>query len=172
MLIFAFLLSSIYLIVLSLLLNLKIMAFAPFISLALLKTPFHQGLWLSCLAGSLMDLISSDPMGLHALNYTLCFLLLSKLKKHLLFEDPLHLSLLTLLFSCCSTFFQLFLLFLFDRRIPFQGQWVLVDIFLAPLLDGLFALIWFTAPLLAFSRLKRKWDLFWIKRQNLSQTSR
>lgn len=172
MLIFCFLLSIIALILQVVLFpQIAILPFCPFLSLVMLRTSFTQALWLGCIAGVLMDLISSDPIGVHAVGYTLAISLLFRFKKHFLYEEPFHLSLLSALFSFTSTLLGLLLLFLFDRRVPLQGRWILTDLIGMPLIDGLFAFVWFAAPLSLSSKLKRMWDLFWLRRKKISQRS-
>ncbi|MBX7065898.1 MAG: rod shape-determining protein MreD [Parachlamydiales bacterium] len=172
MLILAFLLSTIALIFQSIFLpHISILAFSPFLALALLRGTFHQALWLSCISGCIMDLISNDPMGVHALNYTLVAAILFKTRRHFLYDEPFHLSLLTAFFSFLSTIFQVLILFLFDRRVPVQGRWAIADFFGMPVIDGLYAFVWFAGPLALYSKQKKMWDLFWIKRKRASRTS-
>ena len=151
--------------------RLAILAFAPFLALATLRCKHKQALWLSVLSGAVIDLLSDDPMGLHALNYTLITALLFPFRKHFLYDQPLHLSLFTGLISVLSTILQLALLFLFDRRVPFEGKWVFADLVGMPVIDALYAFVWFAAPLTLFDKMKRMWVLFWLKRKHLSRTS-
>lgn len=172
MLTLAFLLSTIALIFQAIFLpQFSILAFSPFLALALMRCSFNQSLWLGCFAGCIMDLISNDPIGVHALNYTLVMSLLFKMKRHFLYDEPFHLSLLTAIFSCLSTIFQVLLLFLFDRRVPVQGRWAIADFLGMPVIDGFYAFVWFAGPLAFYSKLKKLWDLFWIKRKRASRTS-
>lgn len=173
MLILAFLLSTIALILQGILLpQISILAFSPFLALVILRSNLHQTLFLSLLAGMIMDLLSNDPMGVHPLCYAIVSTLLFKAKKHFLYDEPFHLSLFTAFFSSVCTIFQLLLLFLFDRRVPLQGRWALIDLLAMPVIDGLYAFVWFAAPLSFFSKLKRTWNLFWLKRKRLSRISR
>lgn len=172
MLILCFLLSIIALIAQMVLIpQIALLPFCPFLSFMILRTSSTRALWLSCICGVLMDLVSSDPMGVHALGYTLSASILFRFKKHFLYEEPFHLSLFSALFSFTSTFLTLLLLFLFDRRVEIQGRWVLTDFIGMPLIDGLFAFVWFAAPLSLFSKLKKMWDLFWLRRKTISRIS-
>lgn len=172
MLIIAFALAAIALILQGILVpRLAILAFAPFLALVIMRCKQRRALWLSVLAGSLIDLLSDDPMGLHALNYTLITALLFPFRKHFLYDHPLHLSLFTGLISVMSTILQLILLFLFDRRVPFEGKWVFADLVGMPAIDALYAFVWFAAPLSFFDKLRRMWVLFWLKRKNPSPIS-
>ncbi len=124
-----------------------ILAYAPWIALVVLTCDTPKCLYLSCLAGALLDLITDDPMGIHALNYTLIAWFLFRYRKYFLFHSPVHLSVFTLLVSLGSTLLQLFLLFLFDRRVPFTGQWVLGDLLIMPIADAAYAFFWVGCPL-------------------------
>lgn len=171
MLILCFLLSLFALILqMTLIPQIALLPFCPFLSLAILRASSTHALWLSSLSGALMDLVSSDPMGVHALSYTLTSSLLFRFKKHFLSEEPFHLSLFSALFSFISTFLTLWLLFLFDRRVEIQGRWILTDFIGMPIIDALFAFVWFAAPLVLFSKLKKMWNLFWLRRK-ISRTS-
>lgn len=119
-----------------------------------------------------MDLMSNDPMGVHALNYVLVTTLLFKVKKIFLYDEPFHLALFTAIVSLVSTIFQLLLLFLFDRRVPIEGRWALIDFLGMPVVDGLYGYVWFAGPLYLFSKMKKMWILFWLKRKRLSRTLR
>lgn len=149
-----------------------LLAFSPFIALSLLKKKGKMSLWLAMVAGLWVDFFSDDPMGLHALNYVATSVLVYGVKKRLSEEEPIHLSLYTVVISWVSTVVQIFLLFLFDRRVPIDGKWTLIDIFCMPVVDGMYALIWLSGPLLLWQRLHYKWIIYWIKKKNLSLLSR
>ena len=150
--------------------RLSILAFAPWIALVSLRCSHSRALWLSASAGAIIDLLSDDPMGLHALNYTLTAVLLYRFRKHFLHDQPLHLSIFTALISLISTLLQLVLLFLFDQRIPFGGKWVFADLIGMPMIDALYAFVWFAAPLALFEKLRHYWMLFWLKRKKTAST--
>lgn len=174
MLFVAFLLAASALILQSILLpKLTILAFAPYLALVMMNSrELGKALRLSALAGALLDLLSDDPMGLHALNYTLITAILYRIRDNFSEEHPFHLSLYTALASSLSTGLHLILLFLFDRRVPFDGRWILADLIGMPVIDALYAFVWFAAPLSLFNQLKKVWALFWLKKKNLSRTSR
>jgi hypothetical protein len=86
-------------------------------------------------------------------------------------ENSLHLSLLTLIGSSLSTGLQMILLFLFDRRIPFNGKWILTDLIGMPVIDAVYAFVWIAAPISLFKYLSRIWMVFWLKKHNPSPTS-
>ena len=134
MLILAFFLGLAALILQGILLpRLPILALAPFLCLAMIRCKKEKALWLSALGGAIVDLLSDDPIGLHALNYTLVSALLFRFKNYFSDDQPFHLSLFTMITSSLSTLLQLILLFLFDRRVPISGKWALIDIFAMPI---------------------------------------
>lgn len=172
MLICAFLLSSVALILQAILFpHISILAFSPFLALVILRQKLNQALTLSLLAGMIMDLISNDPMGVHALNYVIVTALLFKVRKHFLHDEPFHLSVFTAIVSSVSTVLALVLLFLFDRRVPIEGKWFLEGFVGMPVIDGLYAFVWFAAPLSLFSKITKMWALFWLKQKRHSRTS-
>jgi cell shape-determining protein MreD len=146
--------------------KLSIFAFLPFLSLLALKTNLIRLLWGAFLVGFFVDLLSDDPMGLHALNYVLTSAFLWKIHKAFDADEPLHLSLLTLIGSSLSTALQLTLLFLFDRRIPFDGRWIVTDLIGMPVIDAVYAFVWIAAPLTLCKHILRLWMIFWLKRKN------
>jgi cell shape-determining protein MreD len=153
-----FTLSSIALILQSLLLpHLTLFAFAPWIAFVILTSSFKKTLYLSALSGIFIDLLVSDPSGVHAINHTLTAACLYPFRNWFFSQNPIHLSLFTIPCSFFSTLLQMFLLFLFDRRIPFAGKWILVDVLGMPLVDGVYALLWIAAPL----KLSHYWSLSW-----------
>lgn len=151
--------------------HLSLLAFAPFLALVSMRPHLPSALWLSALAGAMTDLFSDDPIGLHALNFVCVVALLSRLQKLVSSEHPFHLSFFTALLSSLSTAFHLILLFLFDRRVPFDGKWILTDLLGMPMIDALYAFVWFAAPLTLIDFLRKKWVVFCLKRKNPSPVS-
>src|SRR5207248_347427 len=97
---FAFLLSTLALILQSTLpLPITCLAYAPWIALISLRFAPPQSLYLATCGGIAADLLSSDPIGLHTLNYALTTLGLSSWRKYGTFQNPLHFSLFTYLAS-------------------------------------------------------------------------
>lgn len=141
--------------------KLCLLAYAPWIALLILRCELPKALWLAALSGAFVDCLSEDPSGIHALNYITITMLLFRFKHRLVFDHPLHLSLFTVIISFVSTLLQLFLLFLFDRRVPFTGQWAFGDLSLMPIADGIYALVWVSAPLFAYKKLRQFAGSYW-----------
>jgi cell shape-determining protein MreD len=144
--------------------KIPILAFAPFLALLGLVRPLSKTLHWSCFAGFLIDLLSYDPFGIHALNYTLTSLFCFRWRRRFSAELPLQFGLYTAFFSLISTLLQTAMLFLFDRRILFQGKWWLSDWPLLPVCDALYALLWFAGPLALYRMLRRTWGIYWLKK--------
>lgn len=173
MLVFAFLLATSALLLQGVLVpGISLFAYAPWIALVTLKRPLIRALWLSAAGGLCLDLLSDHPFGIHALAFAATSMVLFRLRKHFSAEDPLHLGLYSSLVSFVGTLTILFLLFLFDRRVPFAGIWIFGDLIAMPIVDGIYAAIWFAGPLALFVKMRRQWMLFWLKRKNPSLTSR
>ena len=143
--------------------RLSILAFAPFLALVIMKQKYNKALWSSAFAGCIMDLLSDNPMGLHALNYTLITAFLFQFRSYFSHDHPLHLSLFTGLISILSTLLQLTLLFLFERRVPFAGRWIFGDLLGMPIIDSFYAFVWFGAPFTLLTNLQKLWKVFKIK---------
>ncbi len=169
MLIFVFCLSAAALFLQSVCLSgIPMNAFAPWIAFVTLRVSlqedFWRPLWLSAAAGILVDLLSAHPLGLHPIAYSLTSFLLFRFRNRFFYDRPLHLALFAMLVSCNSSLFQIFFLFLFDRGISTDGKWIAADWIGTSLIDGIYALIWFSGPLYLWAKTKRIWMLFRLKK--------
>ncbi len=148
-----------------------LLAFAPFLAFVSLRSPLKTALWLSLAAGLWVDLFSDDPFALHALNYTLVSAFFYRLRRPFSLEESLSFGLYTSFISATSTLLQLLLLFLFDRRVPISGKWILIDLTAMPAADGIYALLWISGPFYLFQKLRYRWVIYWLKnKKNLSRT--
>ncbi len=136
-------------------------AYGPWIASIILRCHLPKALWLAFLSGAVVDCLSEDPSGVHALNYTIITMLLFRFKTWAFMSNPVHLSLFTVVISFLSTLLQLFLLFLFDRRIPFTGQWAFGDLSLMPIADGIYALTWISLPLFIYKKITQFTSVYW-----------
>jgi rod shape-determining protein MreD len=164
---FAFLLSLIALFLkISVYPGLELAPFMPLLAVLSLLKPMAKAIPLATLAGFIIDLLSSDPLGIHALNYTLCVLIAYRCRSLFSAESPIQLGLYTALYSFVSTQLQIALLFLFDRRVEFLGKWWLVQWMSLPLIDAVYAMIWFAGPLSLFRFTHRTWTVYWLKKND------
>jgi len=159
---FSFLLSLMALII-QMHMHFPILAFVPFLAVVSLLAKFSNAILLAALAGFCLDLVSSDPFGIHALNYSLCVLALYRYRTLFSATIPLQFSIYTAVFSSVSTILQIGLLFLFDSEPKFLGRWWLVCL---PCIDAVYALIWFAGPLALVRMGRRMWSIFWLKRNS------
>lgn len=148
--------------------NIPINPFIPFIALACLLSSFSKAPWLALLAGLSIDFLSSDPFGIYALNYSLTAALCYSWHSRFSADVPLQLSLYTAIVSFVSGFLQLALLFLFDRRVPFDGKWWLTVSL--PGFDAMYAFFWFACPLAFFQFVRKSVVNYWLRKKNPSTT--
>ncbi len=147
--------------------ELPILAAAPLLALVCLDIPqLTRALLWSASAGFMLDLFSSDPLGLHALTYALAAFACIQLRRPFSSEAPIQFALYTALMSAVVSSIQLILLFLFDRRGSFPGRWWLTEGLCLPLFDGVYALLWFAGPLALYRTLHKLWTLHWLKKKN------
>lgn len=147
--------------------SLNFMTFAPFLILAIVHLNFPKAIWLGFGCGLIIDLLSSTQMGLYALCYTITCASLYRQKRNFIDEKPLNIALFTALFSFCSTLLLVLLLFLFDKSAVYSGQWAFFDLWTMPLLDAVYALVWFYCPLLLAQVLKKQWRIWKIRYKRL-----
>jgi cell shape-determining protein MreD len=150
--------------------SLPILPFIPFIAFSLLLQSLPKTLFLSALCGLLVDFISADPFGIHTLNHAATSAFCFRGKSFFSAESPLQYSLYTAICSFVSTNFQIALLFLFDRRVSFQGTWWLTEWTMLPVFDALYAFIWFAGPIAAFRMIQRFGAIYWLKRKKSFQS--
>lgn len=131
----------------SLISSITLMGFSPFLSLIMLKKKLYPSLILACFSGMIEDIICDDPFGVHAIAHVTTVFCLYRYKIFFSLEKPFHIAIFTYFVSLSLTFLQAFLLFLFDRRIPFTGECFLGDVLIMPLIDAGFALFIVALPL-------------------------
>ncbi|MDE3046280.1 MAG: hypothetical protein KGJ02_06525 [Verrucomicrobiota bacterium] len=148
--------------------GLPISPFVPFLALTALLAPFRKALWLAALAGLCTDLLTSDPLGLSALGSCASMALCYSWRNRFSAEIPLQFSLYTALFSAISSFLQIALLFLFDRRVPFDGKWWMMQWACFPIADAIYAFVWFAGPLILYRTFRRTWVIYWLKKKDPS----
>jgi rod shape-determining protein MreD len=126
--------------------NLQIIAFAPFLALFFLNNNFLTSLWISIFAGIIMDLLSTATFGIHALNYCLAATVVFRYKRF--FSDSsINLTIYTIILSLAISVIEIVLNAFLYRSINLSFLWIITDIFLMPILDGIYALIFFAVPL-------------------------
>lgn len=136
--------------------HIKLIAFAPFLAIVFTRKTFVASLWLACLSGLVIDLLSSQlRFGLHSLNYCLTAILIFHQKRNFFEDKPTALSLYTALVSCASSVIQLFLIYAFDTGLNFSWMLMITDLILMPLTDGVYAFLWFVLPIKGYKFLQK-----------------
>jgi hypothetical protein len=145
-------------------------AFVPWIALAVLRAPSKKEIFKPFLgatsAGIFVDLLSDFPLGLYPISYTLAAAALWRFRNRFLYERPLHLTVFASFASLLVSIFQIFFLFLFDRRVSVSGQWIVIDWLATMLIDAAYAWICFSGFLYLWGKARRFWVLFWLKRKH------
>ncbi len=151
----------------------KLIYYSPFLVILFFNTTYPKTLWLASLAGLTIDLLSSTTFGINAINYTLTAALLYRFKQF--FNDkPINLSIFTLIVSVVYSILQILLLFIFDKGILISWGWIVTDLLFMPLLDALYAFIWFSCPIILYEKTKKitknNYELF--KKRNFFRSNK
>lgn len=134
----------------------KLFSFAPFLALLYQRKSFISSLWIAALCGLIIDLFSSEwRLGIHSLNYCVTTFFLYKQKRHFFEDKALSLCLFTLLISIFSSLLQLLLISLFERSLPLSKSLFATDLFLLPIVDGIYAFVAFYSPMCLFLHIKK-----------------
>ena len=129
--------------------------FAPFLSIAFNRYTLLKSLYLSCGCGLLMDLLSSQtPFGFHALTDVISSFCLYRFRLFFV-EKALGITAFTTLFSLLSTVVKRLQLSLFGLFLPLTLKAVITDWLIMPVLDGFYAFLWFSCPLMLYHFLCR-----------------
>lgn len=143
----------------------SLFVFTPLIALISAKKPLLTSLWSLAFSGVVVDLLSDHPFGIHALSFVLTALCVYRFRRLFLADSLLQLPLFTALTSAFHGPILLFLLFLFDRRVPFAGKWLFWDLTLMPLFDALFAFLWIVGPWAFIQKIYRYGEIYWLRRK-------
>ncbi len=130
--------------------------FVPFLAMVYCTVSFEKAVGIAIGSALLLDLISSEfRFGFYGLNFFLITLIVHKRRRFFFFDKKSSLVLLTMLIAALSSFFQLFLFYLFDSSISFPVREILKGSLLVAFLDGIYGWIWFLVPMALYAHLKR-----------------
>ena len=136
--------------------HIRILTFSPFLALTYNRTSLVSSMWIAALCGLILDLTSSElRIGTCALNFCITTLFLYRQKKHFFEDKLLALSLFTALISTVSTIVQLFLSSLFGSAFRLTAKLLFTDLIAMPLVDAVYAFLWFSCPILLYAYCKR-----------------
>lgn len=135
--------------------GIRIWVFSPFLAILYHRVSFAGSLWISFFCGLLLDCISSQfRFGLFALSHVLASFFLYSQKKHFFEDKWVALSLYSWLISFfLSSFLMLFACM--GSSLKGSLQLIVSDLFFMPLLEGIYAFLWFTCPLSLIVYFKR-----------------
>jgi cell shape-determining protein MreD len=146
--------------------GISINAYIPWIALLILRQKnFLKPLFGAASCGILLDLLSDSPFGLYPICYTATTALFFRFRNRFHYDQPLQLVLFSALLSLFTSMSGDFILFLFDRRVPISGEWMLINWLIASLIDGIYSLLSVSGPLYLWTKLSRYWTLFWLKKK-------
>lgn len=133
--------------------NLRLMFFAPFIIVLNYQKSILTCLWSSLFCGLLLDLLSSKTqIGLYAVSFCMASWILYGQRRNFFSDRLSTLSIMTFLFSICSTAFQVMLLYLFGQEVNISWGWALTDLVYMPAWDAFYAFAVFILPAVIFGR--------------------
>ncbi|NGX56101.1 MAG: hypothetical protein K1060chlam5_00336 [Candidatus Anoxychlamydiales bacterium] len=138
----------------------KLIYFAPFITLIFYKTSIYTSLWLSIICGLIIDLFSSSYFGLNAICYSATTIFLYNEKKYFSYKN-INIFIFTTIYSFIFSMFYPLSLFIFEKGIKITLKWMISDLVIMPLTDGAYAFLLFSLPLILLQKTKT------IKLQNL-----
>ena len=132
-------------------------SFSPFLAIGFNSSTLLKSLWLATGCGLILDLLSNlTPFGFHALIYVIATFFLYQLRLFFV-EKALGLSMLTTIFSFLSTLIESSFLNLFGIFLPLTWQGILSDFLVMPILDGFYAFLWFSCPLMLYHFVHQQW---------------
>lgn len=133
--------------------------FAPFLAMVYYRHSMIGSLWIAAGCGIFIDLLSSILLGIYTLNYVAISFFLFRYRIYFV-EKPMGLASLTFIFSILSTLVtRIFFLFV-GITLPFTLKGGLTDFLLLPLVDGVYALLFFSCPLILYRLARRQWFRF------------
>jgi rod shape-determining protein MreD len=124
--------------------------FVPFLPFLYARCSRTSSLWIAALCGLILDLLGSHRLGAHMLAFSVVTLLFYGQKKHFYEEKPLALCLFTWMLSLFLTATLFLFTFLSDAP-PLRWEWAVVDLIAMPCVDALYALIYFSGPMLLYA---------------------
>lgn len=132
----------------------RLLAFGPFITFSMAHERLPTALWYSLIAGLVVDLYSNGaPVGFFALNYTLTTAIVYRHKVFFPFEKGHIFSIYTVLYSFVSTILHFVLFALVEMHLKLHFFTLLTDLFLMPILDGVYAFAWVFFPLKVYEKI-------------------
>jgi len=136
-----------------------VIPFAPFLIITYSRYSLVGCLWMAGGCGLIIDLLSALPFGAHMLSYIVVTLLLHRYSIYFV-EGPIGLVSLSSIFSICFSIVMKMIFSVFGIPLTFTLQGITTDFLLMPLLDGIYAMLFFSLPLIFYRFVRRQWFRF------------
>lgn len=148
----------------------RLVPFAPFFAIVFERNSYVKSLWVATLCGLVMDIFSSQMyFGLYAICYGITAAICFHQKRHFFEDKPIALSLYSALISSLSSLSLIVLTLLFDKQFPVTLEVLISEGLITPILDALYAFVWFTVPMKVYLYLgSGKWKKYFEKSEESS----
>jgi rod shape-determining protein MreD len=138
---------------------LPLLSFAPFYAILYRRASLIIALWISAGCGFILDFLSVGPFGTQTLIAVAAAFFLHRYRIYFV-DKPVGLLSYTLILSIFLTLLNRISYFLHDPTFPFTLKGFATDFLLLPLADALYALLFFSYPLILYRFLKKQWFRF------------
>ncbi len=138
---------------------LPLMLFTPFYAITYRRSSLIMALWISAGCGFILDLLSMSFFGTQTLIAIAATFFLYRYRIYFV-DKPVGLFSYTLIISVFLTLLNRISYFLHDPTFPFTLKGFVTDFLLLPLADALYALFFFSYPLIIYRFLKKQWFRF------------
>jgi len=137
--------------------QLRLHFFSPFLAMSYMHSSLLASLWLSALAGLVIDCMNSQlRFGSFAAIYSIVALITLSKKRHFFSEKLFSLSILSLVVSILITLVHSFILFSTSSGFTVSLKFFFTDFLLMPLIDAFYAFLWFTLPFKFYDQVKKR----------------
>ncbi len=137
--------------------KLHLFYFVPFIIVSYYQFSFVSSLWVSLACGTLVDCFSVHSFfGLNAFVYCLTTSLLYNQRSNFFADRLSTLPLMTSLFSITATIFFMLCASILERKQIFSSTLFFTDLFIMPVIDSLYAFVFFVLPMHLLQKVTRK----------------
>ena len=136
--------------------KISIFFFIPFLVFVFFKKNFIQTLFWAFFCGLIVDLFSSKHFGIFSFSYVLMsFLLFSK--KRFFKETPFNIAIFSSIASFVFTIIFVLLSLIFNSVVKISFLFVISDLIIMPILDGIYAFLFFTILVKFISFIERNY---------------
>ncbi len=124
--------------------SIKLFFFVPFLIFTFYQLSYIGSLWASLCCGLAIDCLSVHPFfGINAFTYSLTTFLLYPQRVHFFSDRASTLPLMTAVFSFAVTLISMLWGSIFEKKQLFSWNLLYTDLFLMPIADSLYALVFF-----------------------------